>query len=486
MIFNSYLFILAFLPITVIGYYQLNKRYNTRISSIYLIGMSFIFCGYFNISSLIMLLVSIICNYGLTQVMFRRNKQKKSVHQLVCAGVIANVLGLVYFKYADFIIDNIIMLQQEDIQSSEVIWILGISYFTFSQISFLIDFSKKMDKPVPFVEYVLYITYFPKLTSGPIGLYENMRQEFHGSKRRIFDSHLCNQGLYLFTLGLAKKVLIADTLSGMVAIGYDQISLLTSFQSLVVILAYTMQIYFDFSGYCDMAVGVSKMLNIELPINFDSPYKAVSVTEFWNRWHITLSKFFTKYVYIPLGGNRNGLICTIRNTMIIFVISGIWHGANWTFLMWGLLHGVAVSFEKILLYFRIKVPRVIGYVGTFLIVNIGWVYFRADSIAQGNELLSNLVTGIDRAETVQLSTSLFELAEFRIIARMDISGVMSNNMVGVLFLCVIILVVFLCKNTNQLTVDFQPTKRRLYLSVLLLVWCIVSLAGMNTFVYFNF
>lgn len=341
MVFNSYIFILAFLPLVIIGYFLLNKFYYSNMGRAglgWLLLMSFGFYAYDAPVFLLLLMASMIVNYLLTKIL---NKLKqdgintlKMQKIVLVIGVILNLVPLIYFKYSNFLLDSIGTFFDAD-WSLEVGLPLGISFFTFLQIAYLVDcYREERGFDYNFLEYAVYVAFFPKITMGPIVLHGEIMPQLRDKSKKQVDYNNLSQGFYAFSLGLAKKVLLADTLAKFVNVGFKSVNELNTATALIVMLSYTLQLYFDFSGYCDMAVGVSKMLNIDLPYNFNSPYKAKSISEFWDRWHMTLTRFFTRYVYIPLGGSRKGKMRTYLNTIIVFLLSGLWHGANWTFIFW--------------------------------------------------------------------------------------------------------------------------------------------------------
>ena len=256
--------------------------------------------------------------------------------------IILNVAVLVYFKYSNFIVDNINNLFNSNFIFKNLILPLGISFFTFQQIAYLVDSYKNEIENKNFIDYALLILYFPKLIAGPIVSSNDMFKQIQDTNRKNVNWDNLAKGFHLFVLGMAKKVLIADVFGSAVNIGFSDVGVLNSIEAIFIMLAYTVQIYFDFSGYSDMAIGVSCMLNIDLPVNFNSPYKALTITEFWSRWHITLTGFFTKYIYIPLGGSRKGKVRMLINTSVIFLLSGLWHGAAWTYIIWGVIDGILV------------------------------------------------------------------------------------------------------------------------------------------------
>ena len=334
MLFNSYIFVLLFLPACLAGYYLFHHIGKHRLAQCYLLAMSLWFYGYFNVKYLSVILTSIAVNY-LMYSLLERDFGRKLRKAVLLAAVAFNIGILFYFKYYDFFIGNINSLFHTDFNLKALLLPLGISFFTFQQLSFVIDAYHGQVPGYGLLEYMLFVTYFPQLIAGPIVTHDELVPQFKDKSRWKVDWRNFCCGLYIFAMGMAKKVLLADTFGKAVNWGFGNIDSLDSINAFLVMLSYTFQIYFDFSGYCDMAVGIGKMMNIDFPVNFNSPYKALTITDFWDRWHITLTRFFTKYVYIPLGGNRKGKCRTYLNMMAVFLLSGIWHGANWTFILWG-------------------------------------------------------------------------------------------------------------------------------------------------------
>ena len=330
MLLNSDIFILCFFPLVVTAYFLSNKLHMMAGKIILVIG-SLIFYAYADWHMLFFLLASVFCNYLFTYLM-GYSKHRKA---FLAVPVMVNVGLLLFFKYTNFVIANLNLLWKTEYGIIKLLVPLGISFITFQQIAYLVAvYRGELEKTDP-VDYLVYILYFPKLLMGPLAEPADFITQLNDPTTKKVNSDHIAQGLKMFSYGLLKKVILADTFAGSFAWGLENINMLTSMDCFIVMLAYTFEIYFDFSGYSDMAVGVSQMLNITLPINFDSPYKAVSIRDFWNRWHISLTKFFTKYLYIPLGGSRKGKLFTYVNTMIVFIVSGIWHGSGWAFILWG-------------------------------------------------------------------------------------------------------------------------------------------------------
>ena len=291
MLFNSHIFIFLFLPIVIIGYYFFNhfKKYN--LAQLYLIIMSLWFYAYFNINYLFIIILSVLFNYILYKIMKKNNKK---IYLII--GLIINIGLLIYFKYMYFFISNINYIFKTNFNFLNILLPLGISFFTFQQISFIIDTYRLETPEYSLLHYASFVTFFPQLIAGPIVTHNELIPQFIDKKKKKFNYDNFAKGLYVFSIGLAKKIIIADTFGTIVNWGYDNISLLDSTNAIIVMLSYTFQIYYDFSGYSDMAIGISKMFNIDLPVNFNSPYKALTIADFWERWHITLTRFFTKYI----------------------------------------------------------------------------------------------------------------------------------------------------------------------------------------------
>lgn len=332
MLFCSYVFILVFLPISVIAYFAANKI-SPWMGKVALLLSCVFYYAYAGYQMFFVLVSSIMANY-LSTVMMRRVDRCKRL--FVVAPVVVNIGLLFYFKYFNFAVGNINAFLATDIPlRASIVLPAGISFFTFQQIAWVVFVYQDEGGQRSFLDYLLFSFYFPKIFMGPLmepG--EFIRQVNDRNLKKIQWENIAN-GIKLFSFGLFKKMMLADLFHSAVAWGYQNITIATSMDWLLIMLFYSFEIYFDFSGYSDMATGVSFLFQIVLPINFDSPYKAVSIRDFWKRWHISMTGFFTKYLYIPLGGNRKGTLRTYINVMAVFLASGIWHGANWTFLAWG-------------------------------------------------------------------------------------------------------------------------------------------------------
>ncbi len=484
MVFNSYIFILAFLPITLFVYFGLCKLGNRIFCKTWLLVMSLVFYGYFNFKYLAIIIASVMINYFFSY-LIKNGRSKGYAKPILILAIILNLGSIFYFKYYDFFIENINVVLKTSFTLKHLLLPLGISFFTFQQLSYLIDTYKGEIVECTLLDYALYITFFPPLIAGPIVLNGEFLPQIKNEKTFRVNHENISYGIYLFSIGLFKKVIIADTVALAVEWGFAA-GTLTQMDAIIVMLSYTFQIYFDFSGYCDMAAGIASMFNIKLPMNFNSPYKATSILEFWDRWHMTLTRFFRKYVYFPLGGSRKGSVRTYVNIMIIFLLSGLWHGANWTFILWGALHGIANALTRIFHKSWEKMHSAFRWFLTFSFVNVAWLIFRSDSIGFAVNFLKNMISLQNLSISNGLS-SCFEFKEMQILAKVlhlsHLAEYMSNFYVWIfLFLAGFIVLNF--KNCYEQ--KFAPTKSKAFISVFLLSWCILSLSGITTFIYFNF
>lgn len=487
MLFNSYIFIFLFLPLTLVGYYGFHKLNQEKWASAYLIAMSLWFYGYNNIHYLYVLIVSILLNYCLVHVM-RKNNQSLLRKIIFVIGLVLNLGILFYFKYYDFFIDNMNHLLKNDLPFLKLALPLGISFYTFQQLSYVIDSYKEECEEYSFLEYASYVSFFPQLIAGPIVYHDELIPQFRDVKNHRICYENMSKGIYAFALGLAKKVLIADILSPIVNLGYEHPYWLNTNSAILVMLAYSLQIYFDFSGYCDMAYGIGYMFNVKLPINFNSPYKATSIVDFWSRWHMTLTRFFTKYVYIPLGGNRKGILRRDVNVLIVFLLSGLWHGAAWTFVLWGLIHGLFNLLDKHIGKIYEKIPKNIRVVITFGVVTICWSLFRATSFGTA-KMLWHQVFEQDFGGVYDPIIEYFnELISTTFLYRLGFN-VIINKYQGFFvygFIMLLLLAVFFMKNTQEKVEEFSYSNKKIVTITFLMMISIISLSQVSEFLYFNF
>lgn len=488
MYFNSYFFMLAFLPVTVLGYYLINRTKKYQLGQLWLLVASLFFVGYLNIYYVFITTLSVLLGYLYLSIVTKVNIAERNRKIFLIAGIITHVAILFYYKYFNFFVENINMLLKQEFPALQIILPIGISFYTFQQIAYLVDCYKNAAVKCTLLEYCLYIMYFPKFLQGPILLHEDMLPALRNIDNKQFSFEHFSKGLYAFSLGLGKKVLLADNIALIVNVGYGNIAELNAPSALLVIVGYSVQLYFDFSGYCDMAMGVSEMLQIPVPINFDSPYKAVKVTDIWARWHMTLTRFFTGYIYIPLGGSRKGNLRMYINTFIVFLISGLWHGAAWTFIIWGILHGIAMMFSKLLKKYNIVLPKVLGWLLTFSFWVMSFAIFRAATLKEALKLFSRLVQGGVGRIYDGFYAQIEKHVEVTLLQRLDIANILGHYPEIIVFALVLLpLAGCLCmKNTQEKLQQFRFTYSKLIVTVVLFFYSLLSLGGVTVFLYANF
>lgn len=470
MLFNSFIFIFIFLPIVVYGFFSLNRYNKERLPLAFLTIASLCFYTYYRPVYLLILLASIIFNYCIGKVLTIVSAQKgKSGYKILAFAVAVNCLGLGYFKYVDFFIENANTLGAS-LSLLHVALPLAISFFTFQQIAYLIDTYRGLTKEYSFSHYVLFVSFFPQLIAGPIVYHSEMMPQFTGreTEQRLNWNNIF-KGTCLFVIGLFKKVIIADTFAILSTKGFDAASPTLSFgEAWCSTLSYTFQIYFDFSGYTDMAIGAALMLGIHLPLNFNSPYKAIDIQDFWRRWHMTLSRWLRNYVYIPLGGSRTSHAQTLRNLFLTFLIGGVWHGAGWGFVIWGILHGAASCILKLWRRLHINLPKQLCWLITFLFVSISWVFFRATSMDSAIKILKGL-SGLNGYGLGMKNWHAYRVS--------------SGDWINIV---VVLLIAIFAKNSNQLIKKLNPSTGLLLLSSIIFIVAVYNLTGYSEFIYFNF
>jgi alginate O-acetyltransferase complex protein AlgI len=386
MLFNSYEFIFLFLPIALIGFHSLRR--NWHLASLWLIICSLFFYGWWNPVYLWLIAASIFTNF-----LFGWSLQRRPSKWILIGGIAFNLIALGHFKYTDFLLSTIGGITSIRTSQFDIALPLAISFFTFQQIAYLVDSYRGLIASHKAKDYVLFVTFFPQLIAGPIVHQAEMLPQFKKSQNHA-DWVLIGEGLAFFTVGLFKKVIIADNIAPystnvFTAAAIDAVSggaAVSFFDAWSGVLAYTFQIYFDFSGYCDMAIGSARLFGIRLPLNFASPYKALSISDFWRRWHMTLSRFLRDYLYFPLGGNHHGKAAQFRTLMIVMLLGGLWHGADWTFVIWGGLHGLYLLINHGWRHFKSGTSgssiwsSAGAWLLTFFAVVVAWVFFRSESL----------------------------------------------------------------------------------------------------------
>jgi D-alanyl-lipoteichoic acid acyltransferase DltB (MBOAT superfamily) len=472
------------LPVVVAGYFVCHRLARPGIANLWLLFSSLFFYSWWNPKYLPLILASIVINYSVGSRLSRAaESETERKRKLLLFGVAFNVGGLAYFKYTDFILGNVNVLFGLEIASQQIELPLAISFFTFQQIAYLVDSHRRETQEYDFTNYGVFVSFFPQLIAGPIVHHKEMMPQFRSARSGRAQSSNLALGLYVFAMGLFKKAIIADTLATWANVGYGAADQLSFVEAWLTSLAYSGQLYFDFSGYTDMAIGAALLFNIRLPDNFNSPYKARDIQEFWRRWHMTLSRFLRDYVYIPLGGNRGGPGKTERNLVLTFLIGGIWHGAGWTFAVWGLLHGGALVVLRRWKNAGFSLPDWLAWFVTFQFVNIAWVFFRAESWEDAFHLLRAMagMTGILIPRWVANAYPFLYDWGFRAGTWLLPDGRMAG-------ICVVsaLLIALFAPNSNELRDRFSPTKTNCVKASALAVVGLFSLTQLSEFLYFQF
>ncbi|OSZ73280.1 MBOAT family protein [Hydrogenophaga sp. IBVHS1] len=501
MLFNSYTFLFFFLPVALGGFFLVG-RYHTTAAAAWLLGASLVFYGMWNVAYVPLLLGSITFNYivGVNLSRYAAGGQDLKAKWLIRFGITSNLLLLGYYKYANFFVSSTGALLGDPWQIEQIILPIGISFFTFTQIAFLVDAHRGEVKETNFIHYGLFVTYFPHLIAGPVLHHKEMMPQFANklTYRPKWDQFAA--GIAIFTIGLFKKVVIADGIAPYASPAFDAAAAghaLSMFEAWGGALAFSFQLYFDFSAYCDMAIGLSCLFGVRLPLNFNSPYKAVNIIEFWRRWHMTLSRFLRDYLYISLGGNRRGKWRRHLNLFITMVLGGLWHGAGWTFVAWGALHGLYLMVNHAWRSWRarqgdgLQTPTAAGRwlaTGlTFVAVVIAWVFFRAANMPAAMTMIEAMA-GLNG---IPISTDDFT-------AYNHISSAPSKLLLA-LILCAT--VVWFFPNSQEILADHQPalasvtTNSRIrwrptllwtVLIALSLFKAILDMGQVSEFLYFQF
>ena len=473
MVFSSEVFLFLFLPVVYLLYLAIP---NLKARNILLIVVSLVFYAYGEPAAVLLMILSVICNYFFGRAMANERCKKP----VLIVSVVFNVSMLFVFKYLTYTLSLVKTVFHAGFSVPDIALPIGISFFTFQAMSYVIDAYKKpalIRRNI--LDIFLYISFFPQLIAGPIIRFEDISRQIDC---RSVTAQNTVDGIQRFICGLAKKVLIANT-AGFAAdtvFGLD-LTQLSIGAAWIGAVCYTVQIYFDFSGYSDMAIGLGKMFGFTFKENFNYPLAAGCMTDFWRKWNISVSTWFKEYVYIPLGGNRKGKLRTALNRIIVFFFTGLWHGANWTFVLWGLWHGLFLLIEEYVPFMR-KLPRAVGHIYTMLVVTLGFVLFRADTIGYGLEYIGRMFTGFDMNAS-SLSTALTQLTPWFIV--MLIAAIigcapirpLADKIRSVLY------------GEGELTAAWKAVQIALYvLAAAGLVWCILRLSAgaYNPFIYFRF
>jgi D-alanyl-lipoteichoic acid acyltransferase DltB (MBOAT superfamily) len=475
MLFNSFEFIFLFLPITLVIFFQIGRSGYYKFASAWLVAASLFFYAWWNPAYLGLLIFSLLFNYSVGSALSQRFTIPISQKWLLTLGIAVNLALIGYFKYANFFVDNVNDFLGTDFNLNKIILPLAISFFTFQQIAYLVDAYRGETKEYSFLSYCLFVTFFPQLIAGPIVHHKEVMPQFDNQSIYRFNLEDMAVGLTIFSIGIFKKVVFADNIAVFASPVFHSAAegvLPTFFEAWGGALAYTLQLYFDFSGYSDMAIGASRMFGIKLPINFNSPYKALNIINFWRQWHITLSNFLRDYLYIPLGGNRKGELQRSINLMITMLLGGLWHGAGWTFVLWGGLHGAYLIINHQWRLFR----KFLGHdlkkshwwsqglacFITFLAVVVGWVLFRAENIDVAIAMLQGMVGKNGIALPLSLVDRLGPMKSFLASVGVTfsdpakISGAGTRIIFTYIWLFTLLSIVWFTPNTQQWMERYKP------------------------------
>lgn len=522
MLFDSYIFIFYFLPATLIGYFlcMRYKKFNSAI--VWLVCASLFFYAWWNPKYLALLLLSIVVNYGIGRVLWTRAKTQKPNDKLLFFGILFNLLIIGYFKYTYFLITNINDIFSAGISFEPLILPLGISFFTFQKIAFLLDASRGEIKEYRFLDYCLFVTFFPQLIAGPIVQHKQIIPQLADPSRLKITSQTLSVGLTLFFIGLVKKIGLADNVAVYANAVFDAAGRglnLSFWESWCGAFAYTLQLYFDFSGYSDMAIGLAYLFGITLPINFFSPYKAKSIIEFWRRWHITLSNFLKNYLYIALGGNRKGENRRYINLLLTMLLGGLWHGANWTFILWGALHGLYLiinhlwrkifgTIEEEFSSFKRLLYSRLCHVITFFAVVVAWVPFRATNLHTAKSMLHSMFSLENFSLPKAILIKLPLLRDLVSMLGIQNRGMFHNGLAewqyGIIWIITLLMLALWAPNSTQIMKQYFPAEEHSFLSksknyfvwkpstiwacaTAFAMWvCFILLAEESEFLYFQF
>jgi alginate O-acetyltransferase complex protein AlgI len=511
MLFNSYIFLFAFLPITLAGFFLLGHLGKVRLAAFWATLASFFFYAWWNPKYLPLLLISIVVNYGIGVGinLARHGRLGNSPKVLLTLGVVLNLSALGYYKYANFFIENCRHLFGADWQPEVILLPLAISFFTFTQIAYLVDAYHGVTEEYDFLYYTFFVSFFPHLIAGPIVSYRRLMPQFALPKSYRFHADNMALGLSMFSMGLMKKVMIADNIAPLSRVIFDDPSLAPAmFLSWTAALAYTFQLYFDFSAYSDMAIGLARMFNVQFPLNFNSPYKALDISDFWRRWHMTLSHFLRDHLYIPLGGNRKGEPRRYFNLMVTMLLGGRWHGAGWTFVVWGALHGAYLVIHHAwqrnvrgLAWAQSRLLVGAGWLLTFLAVVVSWVFFRAHSFTQAWVILEGMAGVRGLGLPIALSSTLARIGLHAPGQFVSLPGQLSYTG-PICYVAAAAAIAFFAPNVDEIFRAaerysdqsgakagkriWSPSPTWAFATAVLLAASILNLSGLSEFLYFKF
>ncbi|MFC4779121.1 MBOAT family O-acyltransferase [Paenibacillus sp. GCM10023252] len=473
MIFSTYSFIFLFLPITFFGYRLLNVLKLYPIAKLWLVFASLYFYAQGSAKFVFTFIIVIFFNYVISSMIL--NAESTAVKRmLLTLGLAQNILFLGYYKYSNFMIENYNAITGSSQALLNIVLPLGISFFTFQLIAHLVDCYRGQTKEHSVINFLVFITFFPQLLVGPIVHHNDFVPQLDNERQPFFNKANMMLGMFLFSVGCAKKILLADPLTGFAASFFHDIAAGDTLTAWTAVLSYTLSYYFDLSGYADMAIGLGLFFNIRLPQNFNSPYKARNFKEYWNRWHMTLSRFLSDYVFRTVYKRGSGSFRFYLSVMITFFVSGFWHGAGWKFILWGVINGVLVCAAHYMTRNKLKLPFVLAWTLTFLGVVATRILFVAADTAQAFDVMRMLV-------------------DFHQFAGMDVLGVMKSiakfgiyHLYTLVLLGVAMFIAFFLRNTHEITEDFKPTVRHAFAAALCLGLSLVQMTSVSNFLYFQF
>ncbi|PLY40761.1 membrane-bound O-acyltransferase family protein [Janthinobacterium sp. ROICE36] len=517
MLFNSFAFLFGYLPIVLAGYFLLDRWGSSanwrQAPAVWLALASLFFYAWWDVRYLPLLLASICLNYGAGRLIGASAGAARK--RTLLAALALNLGLLAYYKYANFFIDSVNAIASGagaaslPLSGLAIILPIGISFFTFTQIAFLVDCYRGEVREYRFIHYLLFVSYFPHLIAGPVLHHRDMMPQFADPANAHPRAANFAIGLSIFTIGLAKKVLIADNLSPLAMPVFAAGATPTLIEAWIGVLAYTFQLYFDFSGYSDLAIGLSRLFGVKLPLNFNSPYKAANIADFWRRWHMTLSRFLRDYLYIPLGGSRHGEAMRYRNLMLTMLLGGLWHGAGWTFVIWGGLHGLYLVLQQAWQRF-FGAARARWWPGwwstflTFLAVMLAWIFFRAPDVATAWDIAGALVGANGVSLPRGLASHAASLAQWGLHPAFDGIRWIELAGPGLPVLLGAMLLAFRAPNTQEIfflyapaierifqpigrwALSWRPTRRWSVSFAALFVACIFGMNRVTEFLYFQF
>ncbi len=474
MLFNSLEFLFIFLPIVFIVYFLLSKTKLIKYSNLWLLIASLYFYAYYKIEYLPIIISSILFNY--TMGFFIQKDYSQNIKKLLLIfSIVGNLSLLCYYKYFNFLVETINDLSFTHFDTMKILLPLGISFFTFQQISYITDTYKGEAKQTNIIDYSLFVSFFPQLIAGPICTYKELIPQFQDNLKKVINRDNIYRGIFLITIGLFKKVILADNFTNFIQDVMHLEAMTEFYTAWAFAFSIALQGYFDFSGYCDMALGIGSLFNIELPINFDSPYKSKDISDYWRRWHITMGRFLKYHVYIPMGGSRRGQIRTYWNLFFVFLVTGIWHGANWPCILYGTLNGILVSINKLWKKTNIQINDKLAIFITFITM-----VFIAPLV-----MIKHVHQYFLSVKSMLCINTSFIPADIN-----NFNFVFSNSQLklNIILFVASFIIIFCFKNSNELAPKYVQSKNIFFTIILAVVfiYSALSITKGSEFIYFNF